>query len=61
MSGSSPSAAAAEGANSSFVLAAEKTRRKDPLDGLRDYAGGWNISDDHYWAVSPPSSRIHLA
>ena len=62
MSGSSSPAAAAEGANSSFVLAAEKTHRKDPLDGLRYYAGGWNISDEHYWAVSPSSSsfRIHL-
>uniref|UniRef100_J3LA98 Uncharacterized protein n=1 Tax=Oryza brachyantha TaxID=4533 RepID=J3LA98_ORYBR len=33
-----------------FVLAGERTRRKDPLDGLRLYAGGWNISDEHYWA-----------
>ncbi|XP_044959521.1 uncharacterized protein LOC123410645 [Hordeum vulgare subsp. vulgare] len=31
-------------------LAAERTRRKDPLDGLRPYAGGWNISDRHYVA-----------
>ncbi|CAN6243325.1 unnamed protein product [Urochloa humidicola] len=43
-------ASAAAGANSSFVLAAEKTHRKDPLDGLRYYTGGWNISDEHYWA-----------
>uniref|UniRef100_A0A0E0JWF9 Uncharacterized protein n=1 Tax=Oryza punctata TaxID=4537 RepID=A0A0E0JWF9_ORYPU len=33
-----------------FVLAGERTRRKDPLDGLKLYAGGWNISDEHYWA-----------
>ncbi|EEE56450.1 hypothetical protein OsJ_05644 [Oryza sativa Japonica Group] len=33
-----------------FVLAGERTRRKDPLDGLRLYSGGWNISDEHYWA-----------
>ncbi|CAN6230602.1 unnamed protein product [Urochloa humidicola] len=41
---------ASAAANSSFVLAAEKTYRKDPLDGLRYYTGGWNISDEHYWA-----------
>ncbi|OEL13512.1 hypothetical protein BAE44_0025471 [Dichanthelium oligosanthes] len=43
-------AAGGKGANLSFVLAAEKTQRKDPLDGLRYYTGGWNISDEHYWA-----------
>nr|ACN26192.1 unknown [Zea mays] len=44
-------AAAGAGANSSsFLLAAEQTQRKDPLDGLRYYTGGWNISDEHYWA-----------
>ncbi|KAK3130922.1 hypothetical protein QOZ80_6BG0499690 [Eleusine coracana subsp. coracana] len=32
------------------ALAAERTRRKDPLDGLRYYTGGWNISDRHYLA-----------
>lgn len=60
--GSSSSAAAAPGpgANSSFVLAAEKTHRKDPLDGLRYYSGGWNISDEHYWAVSPYSSSFRI-
>ncbi|CAD6251632.1 unnamed protein product [Miscanthus lutarioriparius] len=41
----------AAGANSSsFLLAAEQTQRKDPLDGLRYYTSGWNISDEHYWA-----------
>ncbi|WVZ77596.1 hypothetical protein U9M48_025449 [Paspalum notatum var. saurae] len=40
----------AAAANSSFPLAAEQTYRKDPLDGLRYYTGGWNISDEHYWA-----------
>ncbi|XP_047056488.1 uncharacterized protein LOC124662725 [Lolium rigidum] len=34
----------------STPLAAERTRRKDPLDGLRYYGGGWNISDRHYIA-----------
>ncbi|KAL9249013.1 hypothetical protein AKJ16_DCAP00251 [Drosera capensis] len=35
--------------NSSLVLAEERTHRRDPLDGFRRYAGGWNISDTHYW------------
>lgn len=51
---SGPSDISAE--NTSFVLAAERTHRKDPLEGYKRYAGGWNISDQHYWAVS--SSRI---
>ncbi|XP_062220608.1 uncharacterized protein LOC133920011 isoform X2 [Phragmites australis] len=38
--------------NSSFVLAADRTYRKDPLNGFRKYPGGWNISELHYWAVS---------
>jgi hypothetical protein len=37
-------------ANSSFVLAANRTYRKDPLNGFRKYPGGWNISEVHYWA-----------
>lgn len=37
--------------NSSFVLAAERTHRKDPMSGYNYYTGGWNISDGHYWAV----------
>ncbi|GJN22485.1 hypothetical protein PR202_gb10050 [Eleusine coracana subsp. coracana] len=37
-------------ANSSFVLAADRTYRKDPLNGFRKYPGGWNISEVHYWA-----------
>ncbi|PVH47465.1 hypothetical protein PAHAL_4G068700 [Panicum hallii] len=40
------SAAAAD----TTVLAAERTRRKDPLDRLRYYTGGWNISNRHYLA-----------
>ncbi|XP_062221670.1 uncharacterized protein LOC133921003 [Phragmites australis] len=36
--------------NSSFVLAADRTYRKDPLNGFRKYPGGWNISELHYWA-----------
>nr|CAB3468538.1 unnamed protein product [Digitaria exilis] len=37
-------------ASDTAVLAAERTRRKDPLDGLRYYTGGWNISNKHYLA-----------
>lgn len=37
--------------NSSYILAAERTQRKDPLNGFKIYTGGWNISNDHYWAV----------
>lgn len=40
--------------NTSFVLAAERTHRSDPLDGNKRYSGGWNISNQHYWAVSFP-------
>ncbi|CAL9200737.1 unnamed protein product [Musa hybrid cultivar] len=36
--------------NTSFVLAAERTRRRDPLNGFKLYNGGWNISDLHYLA-----------
>ncbi|XP_061340988.1 uncharacterized protein LOC133287404 [Gastrolobium bilobum] len=36
--------------NSPFPLAAERTRRKDPLDDFTKYTNGWNISDHHYWA-----------
>ncbi|XP_078151162.1 uncharacterized protein LOC144546483 [Carex rostrata] len=36
--------------NSSFVLAAQRTHRKDPMAGYNYYTGGWNISDGHYWA-----------
>lgn len=37
--------------NSSYlVLAAKRTHRKDPLDNFNKYAGGWNISNKHYWA-----------
>lgn len=36
--------------NSSMVLAAKRTHRRDPLNGFEFYNGGWNISDRHYWA-----------
>ncbi|XP_010525940.1 PREDICTED: uncharacterized protein LOC104803645 [Tarenaya hassleriana] len=34
----------------SVALAAQRTYRKDPLNGFKKYTGGWNISDHHYWA-----------
>ncbi|PKA52851.1 hypothetical protein AXF42_Ash001832 [Apostasia shenzhenica] len=37
-------------ANSSFVLASGRTERRDPLNDFKDYTGGWNISNRHYWA-----------
>ncbi|XP_059303504.1 uncharacterized protein LOC132055607 [Lycium ferocissimum] len=36
--------------NSSLVLAAERTHRRDPLEDRKYYTGGWNISNKHYWA-----------
>ena len=38
--------------NSSLILAEKRTYRKDPLDNFNRYPGGWNISNQHYWAVS---------
>ena len=46
------SLAEASGDNSSLILAAKRTHRKDPNDGFNYYTGGWNISNSHYWAVS---------
>lgn len=42
------------GGDSSLILAAERTHRKDPSDKLNYYTGGWNISNDHYKSVSIP-------
>lgn len=36
--------------NASLVLAAERTHRRDPLEDRSYYTGGWNISNEHYWA-----------
>lgn len=43
--------------SSSLVLAAERTYRKDPLNGFKRYTGGWNIRERHYWAVSLSDPR----
>lgn len=36
--------------DASVALAAQRTFRKDPLNGFQKYTGGWNISNRHYWA-----------
>lgn len=36
------------GDNSTLILAAKRTNRKDPLNNLKHYEGGWNISNKHY-------------
>ena len=42
-----------EGANGTLVLAAERTRRPDPLNHFNIYTDGWNVTNSHYIAVSP--------
>ncbi|CAA0829357.1 Unknown protein [Striga hermonthica] len=39
-----------EEVNSTLVLAARRTNRRDPLNDFHRYRGGWNISNRHYWA-----------
>ncbi|KAA8541955.1 hypothetical protein F0562_023107 [Nyssa sinensis] len=34
--------------NTTLILAADRTHRKDPLDNFKYYKGGWNISEEHY-------------
>ena len=41
-----------ENTPSSLILAAKKTRRRDPLENFKFYTSGYNISNKHYWAVS---------
>ncbi|GFQ00438.1 hypothetical protein PHJA_002187800 [Phtheirospermum japonicum] len=36
--------------NSTLALAARRTNRRDPLNDFKNYRGGWNISNRHYWA-----------
>ncbi|XP_062183771.1 uncharacterized protein LOC133887806 [Phragmites australis] len=45
-----PLPGAAPPVNNSLVLAEARTHRSDPLANLTTYHGGWNISDQHYWA-----------
>ena len=35
-----------------LVLAAHRTKRPDILRAFKPYSGGWNITNNHYWAVS---------
>ncbi|XP_062183214.1 uncharacterized protein LOC133887293 isoform X2 [Phragmites australis] len=36
--------------NRSESALSRRTKRIDPLDGLRKYEGGYNITDKHYWS-----------
>ncbi|XP_066339755.1 uncharacterized protein [Miscanthus floridulus] len=36
--------------NRSESVLSRRTRRVDPLEGLRKYEGGYNITDKHYWS-----------
>ncbi|KAJ3695521.1 hypothetical protein LUZ60_000898 [Juncus effusus] len=51
--------------NSSYILAEQRTYRRDPLDGYKKYTGGWNISNQDYWAsvgfTAAPLFAIALA
>ena len=38
--------------NSSMILAAERTHRRDLLENFRYYKGGWDIRQKHYLSVS---------
>ncbi|CAI5496700.1 unnamed protein product [Closterium sp. Naga37s-1] len=38
----------------------DRTRRKNPLDGLRDYTGGWDPANKDYWAVSNTNVLIYF-
>ncbi|KAK8602093.1 hypothetical protein V6N13_058251 [Hibiscus sabdariffa] len=40
----------AEGNGGDLILAENRTYRKDPLNDFKKYTGGWNISNQHYWA-----------
>ena len=35
-----------------LILAENRTKRPDILRRFKTYDGGWNISNEHYWAVS---------
>jgi hypothetical protein len=47
--------------DATLVLAANRTKRPDILRGFRRYHGGWDITNRHYWAVSPaPAPLFHI-
>ena len=41
-----------------LILAANRTNRPDILRGFQRYRGGWDIADQHYWAVSAVFSSL---
>lgn len=45
----------------SLVLAANRTKRPDILNRFRRYQGGWDITNKHYWAVSPAFPVLHFS
>ncbi|TYJ13878.1 hypothetical protein E1A91_A10G079500v1 [Gossypium mustelinum] len=52
----------AKSGNGTYIVLAEKqTRRRDPLDRLHYYTGGWNITNKHYYASVAFSSFPFLA
>ncbi|KAG4125125.1 hypothetical protein ERO13_D10G078600v2 [Gossypium hirsutum] len=52
----------AKSGNGTYIVLAEKqTRRRDPLDHLHYYTGGWNITNKHYYASVAFSSFPFLA
>lgn len=44
--------ARAKNTTTTLVLAKERTRRKDLLNGFQRYTDGWNISNVYYLTVS---------
>ncbi|KAI4997821.1 hypothetical protein ZWY2020_053163 [Hordeum vulgare] len=46
-----------ETGNRSHSELSRRTRRIDPLDGLRKYEGGYNITNKHYWSSTVFTGR----
>ncbi|XP_051179650.1 uncharacterized protein [Lolium perenne] len=46
------------GNNRSDSDLSRRTRRIDPLDGLRKYVGGYNITNEHYWSSTIFTGRF---
>lgn len=49
---SNTTASSPNNASTKLILAAKRTHRRDPFNGLKYYDGGWNFSDSHYLYVS---------
>lgn len=43
-----------------LLLASNRTKRPDILNHFRQYQGGWDITNKHYWAVSPAICILFL-